>query len=328
MLPSTRFLSAALLGLAATTAVAEVTVKSLDDRVRVELDGQLFTEYRFKDTAHPCYYPIIGPNYAKMTRAWPMEESTNEDHDHPHHRSLWFSHGILNGVDYWGEEASYGKNKPKNPVGHIVHDKVVKTVSGKDKGEVVTTQNWVNPEGKTVVTSEQRLVLYSTLASERVFDFEITVKAGDEDAVFQETKESFAGMRIAQTMRAKGPKNQPGQGHILNSNGVKDGDVWGKEADWVVMSGPIADKAYSISFFDHPSNLRHPTRWHARDYGLFAPNPFGGSAMDPSLPKGTGDYTLKAGEKLNMRYRIVIEEGDADPAKIGAQYTKYQQQVP
>jgi len=317
-----------LLTLAATSAFADVAVKPLEDRVRVELNGELFTEYRFKDTGHPCYYPVIGPNYAKMTRAYPMEDAPNEEHDHIHHRSLWFSHGVLNGVDYWGEVASYGKNKPKNPVGQIVHDKVIKTESGKDKGTLVTSQNWIDPDGKTVLTSEQRLVVYSTPASERVFDFEVTVKAGEQDAVFQETKESFAGMRIAESMRTKGTKTKPGVGHILNSNGVKDADVWGKEADWVAMSGPIAEKLYTISFFDHPSNLRHPTRWHARDYGLFAANPFGGSAMDTTLPKGTGDYTLKAGEKLNMRYRIVIEEGEADPAKIGAQYTKYQQQVP
>jgi len=27
--------------------------------------------------------------------------------------------------------------------------------------------------------------------------------------------------------------------------------------------------------FDNPKNLRHPTYWHARHYGLLAANPFG-----------------------------------------------------
>jgi len=32
-----------------------------------------------------------------------MEEPPDEEHDHPHHRSMWFSHGLVNGVDFWGE---------------------------------------------------------------------------------------------------------------------------------------------------------------------------------------------------------------------------------
>ena len=31
----------------------------------------------------------------------------------------------------------------------------------------------------------------------------------------------------------------------------------------------------SLVIMDHPSNLNHPTYWHARTYGLFSANPFG-----------------------------------------------------
>jgi len=34
-------------------------------------------------------------------------------------------------------------------------------------------------------------------------------------------------------------------------------------------------KTVGIAVFDHPSNPRHPTTWHVRDYGLFAANPLG-----------------------------------------------------
>jgi hypothetical protein len=81
------------------------------------------------------------------------------------------------------------------------------------------------------------------------------------------------------------------------------------------MSGPIGDKTYTITIMDHPSNPRHPTRWHARDYGLFAANPFCEAQMDKTKEKGAGDYTLKAGESMTFKYRVLITEGD--PGAVG-----------
>ena len=38
-----------------------------------------------------------------------MEKRDGESSDHPHHRSLWFTHGSVSGVDFWSEEKSFGK---------------------------------------------------------------------------------------------------------------------------------------------------------------------------------------------------------------------------
>jgi len=38
-----------------------VQITQLADRVRVELNGDLFTEYFFKDVPRPYCYPILGP---------------------------------------------------------------------------------------------------------------------------------------------------------------------------------------------------------------------------------------------------------------------------
>ena len=51
--------------------------------------------------------------------------------------------------------------------------------------------------------------------------------------------------------------------------------IWGKRADWVDYYGNVAGEIVGIAIFDHPKNLRHPTYWHARSYGLLAANPFG-----------------------------------------------------
>src|ERR1041385_8109719 len=61
-----------------------VNMTLLDDRVKVEVNGRLFTEYVFKDVPRPYFYPLIGPGGVAMTRKWPMESPPGEDHDHPH----------------------------------------------------------------------------------------------------------------------------------------------------------------------------------------------------------------------------------------------------
>ena len=313
-----RSLPALLLVTSALTmsALADVTFDEKPDRVTVSINGEVFTEYRHGDAPHVYYWPLFGPGGVKMTRNYPMETVEGEAMDHRHHRSLWFSHGAVNGLDFWGESAT------SNRVGKIEHVKVLAAEGGKEFGTLKTEQNWIAPDGTVPVRSVQTLRVYATPATERMFDFEVTLTAGDKDAVFGDTKEGSAALRIAESMRLKQPK-APGMGHIVNSEGVEDDKVWGEHAKWVMMSGPIGGKTYAINFMEHPSNLRHPTRWHARNYGLFAANPFCESEMDKSKPKGSGDYTLKAGQSLTLKYRILITDGGAAAAHAAERYDRY-----
>src|SRR5215831_6660967 len=76
-----------------STGEQPVQITTLPDRLRIDINGQLFTEYLFKDVPRPYFYPVIGPEGLAMTRNWPMKNPPDEEHDHPHHRSLWFTHG-------------------------------------------------------------------------------------------------------------------------------------------------------------------------------------------------------------------------------------------
>lgn len=310
-----------LIPLLVSTAVAhaDVDVKMLEDRVRIEVDGKLFTECRYTGAEHVYFWPLMGPGGVKMTRSWPMENVGGEEHDHPHHRSLWFAHGLVNGVDYWTEEASH-KGAPPQPLGRITHDRIVEARGGVASGLLTTSQKWIAPDGTIPLRITQTLRVYQRPETERLFDFEITLTAGDKEVVFGDTKEGSVAIRIAESMRLKGPK-EPGT--IENSEGLLGEAVWGKRAKWVDMSGLVEGKGRGIAFMDHPSNPRYPTRWHARDYGLFAANPFCEHEMDETQPKGAGAFTLAAGKSVTFRYRILIHEGDAASAKVADRYLAY-----
>lgn len=315
---------AILAGLNSTTLLAAektgVQITKLTDRLRIEINGKLFTEYFFKDVPRPYCCPLIGPAGLPMTRDWPMKDIEGEEHDHPHHRSLWYAHGEVNGQDFWSEARNFGKT---------VHEEFAEVKSGENSGVIRSRDKLVAADGTVVCTDERTLRIYARPDNERLFDFEITFKAGDKNVVFGDTKEGTMAVRLAESMRLSKPplkgerKARPGDGHIVNSEGVRDGDTWGKRAAWCDYYGPVQGKIVGVAIFDHPQNPRHPTWWHVRDYGLFAANPFGKHDFEKLPDKHAGDLTIPAGKSVTFRYRFYLHEGDEKQAKVAERYQAY-----
>ena len=293
-------------------AGAKVKLTEEKDRVRVEIDGKLFTEYFFTGALRPYCYPLIGPGDLPMTRNYPMQSPPGEEHDHVHHRSFWYTHGIVNGEDFWSD----GK---KNT---IAHQKFLKVKSGNKSGVITAANKWITAEGKWVCSDERTLTFYSG-TNPKIIDFEIRLIASKGDVVFGDTKEGSLAIRVAESMRlAPGVNKQAPKGQIIQSTGITGTNTWGKRAEWCDYNGLVEGKHVGIAIFDHPQNPRHPTWWHVRDYGLFAANPFGPHYFE-NQPPGSGDFKIPAGKNVTFRYRIVLHEGDEKTGNIAELYRKY-----
>lgn len=291
-----------------STPAGGVRLTEKDDRVTVEVNGKLFTEYRFKEPQRPFFYPVIGPTGQPVMRHWPVEESDpNDDRDHVHQKSLWFTHGAVNGVDFWSD----GKGK-------IVHDKFIEVSSGPKVGVIASQNRWVAPDGKVVCTDTRTHRFYNTPEGQ-IMDFEVTIHASHGEVTMGDTKEGSMAIRLAPTMQTKG---KVGKGHIINSEGQTDGDAWGKRARWCDYYGPVKNEIVGVAIFDHPSNPRHPTWWHVRDYGLFAVNPFGIHDFEKK-PAGTGNLVIPAGESVTFKYRFYFHKGDEKQGNVADHYAEY-----
>ncbi len=286
-----------------------VKITKQEKTLRVDINGKLFTEYCFKDVPRPYFYPVIGPTGEPIIRHWPMKEGKDEAQDHVHHRSLWFTHGEINGHDFWGEGGKSGK---------IVHDKFLKVTYGRDMGVIQANNKYVARDGQVICTDTRTHRFYNR-PDGQIMDFEITIHASQGKVVMGDTKEGSMAIRLAPTMRLKG---KVGKGHILNSEGQRDGQTWGKRAAWCDYYGPVKDQIVGVAIFDHPQNPKHPTWWHVRDYGLFAANPFGVHNFE-NKPKGVGDITIGAGESLTFKYRFYFHKGDTNQAKVAEHYREY-----
>lgn len=288
-----------------------VELEKAEGGVDVRIDGDIFTRYNFADSEFPFFYPLKAPGGVNVTRHWPMSDAgEHEQQDHKHHKSLWFTHGDVNGLDFW----THGKAPD------IVQTAIVAMRSGENEGTLITENEWRNGKGE-VVCKDTRHYRFGAKESYRYIDIEIQIEPNGKDLKFGDTKEGSMAVRVTPELRLKG---KVAKGHILMKNGIRDGKAWGKRSPWCYYYGPIGKQAYGVAIFDSPRNLRHPTWWHARDYGLCAANPFGISYFD-SKPRGTGDHVVETGDVFTLRYRIIISRGQLAERELNQLYSQYSQ---
>lgn len=303
------------------TAYAEGNWQMVPARDRVDLmhNGQLITSYHVSTEApRPYFYPIIGPTGIGVTRSYPMDDGVSEEeHDHVQHRSLWFGHRRVNDIDFWSENAGDGRQ---------VHTGL-KTVQIKSKSIILkTTDDWMTADGRKVLQDVREYRLARTQDGSIVIDFQITLQATQGPVVFGDTEEAALGLRMAHWMRLvkKDRKTPQKTAAVINSEAVWGRAVWGKRAQWIdYFATDPNGLMVGIAVMDHPLNLRHPTWWHARDYGLVAANPFGQSQFENEATPGAGDYSLDKNAELTLRWRVMVHPGTPGDADIAGAYRDY-----
>ncbi|MCA9193919.1 MAG: PmoA family protein [Planctomycetales bacterium] len=292
-------------------AEAQYKLEKHEGGVKVLESGKVIADYLTKSMSKPIIWPLLGPGGEKMTRDYPMvADSADEKHDHPHHRSLWFTHGEVNGVDFWLEGERGGITE---------HLEFTELDDGKQA--VIGVRNlWKSPAGESVLSDKRRFT-FGHDEQARWVDCEIELSADFGEVHFGDTKEGTFGVRVAESLSMNAKQG----GMIINSHGTKGTDAWGKAAEWVDYVGPLNGKTMGIAILCHPSTFHHPNRWHVRDYGLFAANPFGVYHFE-GQKEPTDGVRMKQGEKLLFRYRVVLHNGDTEAACIADRYEAFANQ--
>ncbi len=282
----------------------------------VRIHGKLFTTYHYtNDNKKPFLWPVNGEGGVGLTRDYPMADIPQERaRDHPHHKSLWTAYGNVNGVDLWGEGAGSG----------FQHSGEVTWGSGDAYGWIHARNSWQDKDHKPVISEEREYRFYATEEKGRFIDVTVTLRADHGDVVLGDTKE---GGLVALRMR---PELCYGNGHITNALGDRgERECWGKPSPWCDYAGELDGVGWrGIAVFDHPGNLRYPTSWHVRGYGLMGANCFGYSYFskkdyNKDLIPDNGDFSIKAGGELVFHYRVYVHSGDVQQAAVAEHYADY-----
>ncbi len=319
----------------------QLTANDAQKRVDVMVDGKPFTAYWYPGPAvlkKPVLYPIQTATGQFITRGWPVNPRPGERVDHPHHVGMWLNYGDVNGDDFWNNSTDV-KDQPEKSIfyGTVLHTGIASMKSGKNQGELTVTADWLNHAGQPVLR-ERTTYVFRGQGQSRSIDRQTTLTALTNDVVFKDNKEGMIGLRLTRELEHPATKaetftdasgkptavpvlnNARVTGQYKNANGTTGETVWGKRSPWLTLTGTIANEPVTLTMLDNPKNLTYPTYWHARGYGLFAANPLAPSVFsngaDPAL-----NYTLRAGQSVTFRYRLVIETGSAtSPAQLAEQF--------
>ena len=280
-----------------------------DHQVSFRNAGEEFTRWHFsKQYPRPFFFPLDGPSGESLTR---MGHPGAANHDH--HRSVWFAHHDVAGVDFWSDRT--------NAVIRQKHWYAY--VDGDQEAIMAVALGWYDGEGRELLTQDVIAVFRPLPKGESHLEIQSTFRpAGRADSVrLGKTNFGLLAVRVAKTLSV-----HFGGGAITNSEGQRgEAELFGKPARWMDYSGPIVagqgehrkTVSEGITYFDHPDNPRYPTRWHVREDGW----------MGASFCMDNG-YTIAADSPLQLRYLLHTHSGGYDARSAEATHSDFAKRKP
>lgn len=276
----------------------EVSATKVGDRIDVTIGKQFFTSYRFQpDEKYPFFFPVNGPvSGAGVT--------SMRNGEYPHHSSLFFGCDRVNGGNYWQEGLERGRIIS-------VGARIVEA-----KGEQVVIEDeciWKRPDAEAPIIDRRKIVISAPAPDLYQLDFDIEMEML-MDVTIQKTNHSLFSARIDPDLTVR-------QGGVMINSEGKQGEkgTFGVGSPWIDCSGERKTGTEGIAILQHPSNRWYPSLWFTRDYGFISPTPM-------YWPENDKTTELKKGEKIALRYRVLIHKGNSQQADIASLFEQYTKQ--
>jgi hypothetical protein len=220
--------------------------------------------------------------------------------NHDHHRSLWFAHEKLMGVDFW----SIGKPA------RIVQKHWYAIDEREDFARLGVLLHWLDGHDPQPLIAQDLIATLRPHASELregwSLELQLNLNAQSEGIEFQQSNFGILGLRLAKSISA-----HFGGGLISGQNGSQgEPQLFGTANRWMDYSGPSyiasdgSEGIEGITLFDHRDNPRSPCKWHVRSDGWMGPS----LSRDAAVP-------IKFGHPLVVRYLLDIHPGKYNPER-------------
>jgi hypothetical protein len=178
-------------------------------------------------------------------------------------------------------------------------------------GEVILEQDcrWERPGAEAPFDDHRRITLSAPSPDLRVIDFEVTLTARIKVRI-DKTNHSLFSARMAPELAVKAG------GTLINAHGDEaEKGTFGKPAPWMDARGTRDGETEGLAIFCDPKNRRHAAPWFTRDYGFLSPTPF------YWLEQGFVEF--EPGEKLQLRYRVLIHAGAPPQEQLTAEHQRW-----
>ncbi|MEI7899026.1 MAG: PmoA family protein [bacterium] len=294
-----RMIKAVMVGALAVGASAaqaqELKAVTVGSRIDVTVDGAFFTSYRFSaEEKYPFFFPVNGPSGASVT--------SMRNGEYPHHSSLFFGCDQVNGGNYWQEGLERGR---------IVSQGAVLEKATGNEIVIKDTCDWTRPDAEQPLRDTRRIAVSAPSKGLRQIDFDVTLEALAEVTI-KKTNHSFFSGRVDPDLSVRCG------GTMINAQDERgEKGTFGKASPWMACYGRRgAGAVEGMAILQHPSNPWYPAPWFTRDYGFFSPTPM-------YWPKDGVATKLAKGEKLTLRYRVLVFAGDHKEAGVSEKFVAY-----
>ncbi len=223
-------------------------------QVAFEIDGAERSRWHFgREYPRPFLYPLLGPSGSSLTR---MGHPGAANHDH--HRSVWFAHAKVLGIDFWSDQTPAS----------IRQLEWLAYVDGAEGALMAVTLGWFDGhDPEPLLKQELVLAVRPREPRETLIELQATFVPQAEMFEFQQTNFGFLAVRVARHISA-----YFGGGQLTDAEGrVGEKAIFGQTAAWMDYSGPAPKNPFvaeeGLTYFNHPTNPRHPVAWHVREDG-------------------------------------------------------------
>ena len=274
---------------------AKINAVKVGSKINVTIDGMYFTSYIFSsDEKYPFFYPVNGPISGGSV-------TSMRNGEYPHHSSLFFGCDQVNGGNYWQEGLERGR---------IISVNAEIPKEGGDTVVITDECIWSRPGAISPVKDLRKITITAPSKTVHQIDVEITMEMLI-DVTIKKTNHSLFSARMAADLSVKNG------GTMINAEGASsEKDTFGKPSPWIDFYGKRGNAIEGLAIFQHPSNPWYPSAWFTRDYGFMSPTPM-------YWPQNGEVTSMKKGELLNLRYRVLVHGGSVTEAKIAELFESY-----
>jgi hypothetical protein len=258
--------------------------------------GSVRWRYVYGGKPKPFFHPLCTPAGHLL--------SSFEPSDHLWHRGLWFTIKFVNGENFWEERPPFGTQRTTTPpaTSHAANGAIT----------IASQQTWHRPYDAGVVIDEQRTIVHRELdAGSYALDFATTLTPR-ADVLLDRTPFTTWGGYGGLVFRAHRGWQK---GRLLFADGTVSERPTPVHGKWVDLSGLLdgGDQVSGgVAIFDHPRNVRHPTPWYGGTQGT---NYYVNAAFLFNEP-----LSVRAGEPLALRYRVIVHDGSWERDRLESQY--------
>ncbi len=278
-------------------------IQETENTISMRMNGkEIWTLHHNPEEGKPYIHPLATTTGQVFSGLRPK--------DHVWHRALWFSWKYINGVNYWEEDPATGKSEGKTLLLSTKHD-----VSHDNEVHVDMTLAYAPAEQAKHIMREKRALIISPPDETGAYTIDWTseFRALENDVVLDRTPlpgqpngkdyGGYAGYSIRMNKEVSG-------GTFLTSEGLADSKSHRQPARWTMYSAP---KGGCLLFMDHPGNLNYPAKWYIAE------------AMPYFSPSVIHDapHTIKAGELLQLRYRVRVHPSAIEAGAAQAEWTEW-----